>query len=62
MTPEEIRRYVTEHQTNVAFDRYLQVDSAKQREASQKIRNSAAQGMHKVSEQEMKANVLKLLD
>jgi integrase len=39
MTPEEIRRYVTEHQTNVAFDRYLQVDADAQREASAKIRS-----------------------
>lgn len=38
MTPEEIRRYVTEHQTNAAFDRYLQVDAQKQREASGRIR------------------------
>ena len=62
MTPEEIRRYVTEHATNVAFDRYLQVDAQKQREASFKIRNSAAQGLHKVSEQESKGKVLKLRD
>ena len=40
MSPEEIRRYVTEHQTNVAFDRYLQVDAAKQREASARIRSA----------------------
>jgi len=39
MTPEEIRRYVTEHQTNVAFDRYLQVDADTQREASARIRS-----------------------
>lgn len=39
MTPEEIRRYVTAHATNAAFDRYLQVDAERQREASQKVRS-----------------------
>lgn len=39
MTPEEIRRYVTEHQTNVAFDRYLQVDAERQKQASARIRS-----------------------
>jgi integrase len=58
MTPEEIRRYLTEHQTNAAFDRYLQVDAQKQREASRKIR--ATQVLHKVSEQENKGKILKL--
>lgn len=40
MTPEEIRMYITEHKTNKAFDRYLQVDAQKQREASRVIRGT----------------------
>ncbi|MBW1915967.1 MAG: hypothetical protein JRI86_13705 [Deltaproteobacteria bacterium] len=39
MTPEEIRKDLTGHRTNAAFDRYLQVDAAKERTASQKIRS-----------------------
>jgi integrase len=38
MTPEEARMYLTGHKTNKAFDRYFQVDAAKQREASRRIR------------------------
>lgn len=42
MTPEEIRRYATEHHSNQAFDRYLHVDAAKQRQASRIIRSGPA--------------------
>lgn len=60
MTPEEIRRYLTEHQTNAAFDRYLQVDSQKQREASRRIRSP--QDRHKLFEEGGRGKVLKLRD
>jgi integrase len=59
MTPEEIRRYVTEHQTNVAFDRYLQVDAQKQREASTKIRASLHTSYIHENEGDTRAKILK---
>ena len=42
MSPEEIRRYLTEHQTNAAFDRYLHVDAEKQRKAARIVRSGPA--------------------
>ena len=38
MSPEEIKKYLTGHKTNKAFDRYLLIDAKTQREATAKIR------------------------
>jgi integrase len=56
LTPDQIKRG-TMHSTNKAFERYFQIEL----EDARKVYR-AAQGLHKVSEQPEKANVLKLRD
>lgn len=60
MTPEEIRKYLTGHATNAAFDRYLQVDAQKQREASTAIRKPLHTSCIHEKQGGVKAKLLKL--